>query len=302
MVPDVVDTEPPPHVTARIIFALFAVPTVRFVAVPVAFVRTTADGVPRLGVVSVGEVANTSDPEPVSSVTAVAMLVLDGVARAVATPVPRPDTPVEIGRPVPFVSVTEVGVPRIGVTRVGEVERTLLPDPVDDVTPVPPLATGSVPVTPVVRGNPVAFVSVAADGVPRFGVTSVGLFDRTTFVVPVEEVTPVPPLATGSVPVTPVVSGKPVRFVATPDDGVPRAGVTKVGEFDRTLFPEPVDVVTPVPPFATGNVPVTPVVSGNPVPLVSVTEAGVPSVGVVRTGEVEKTRLVEVVPVAPDAE
>jgi len=35
-------------------------------------------------------------------------------ARAVATPVPSPETPVEIGRPVPLVRVTEVGVPRIG--------------------------------------------------------------------------------------------------------------------------------------------------------------------------------------------
>jgi hypothetical protein len=32
--------------------------------------------------------------------------------------------------------------------------------------PVPPLATGSVPVTPVVSGSPVAFVSVADAGVP----------------------------------------------------------------------------------------------------------------------------------------
>ena len=72
---------------------------------------------------------------------------------------------------------------------------------------------------------------------------------------PVDVVTPVPPLATGSVPVTPVVNGKPVRFVATPDDGVPSAGVTNVGEVDKTTLPEPVEVVTPVPPLATANVP-----------------------------------------------
>ena len=34
------------------------------------------------------------------------------------------------------------------------------------LTPVPPLADGRIPVTPVVRGNPVAFVKVPADGVP----------------------------------------------------------------------------------------------------------------------------------------
>jgi hypothetical protein len=62
-------------------------------------------------------------------------------------------------------------------------------------------------------------------------------------------------LAIGNVPVTPVVKGKPVAFVSVTDAGVPRIGVTKVGEVDSTLEPVPVDVVTPVPPDATGNVP-----------------------------------------------
>ena len=38
-------------------------------------------------------------------------------------------------------------MPRIGVTSVGDVDSTVLPVPVEVVTPVPPLATGSVPVT-----------------------------------------------------------------------------------------------------------------------------------------------------------
>ena len=62
-------------------------------------------------------------------------------------------------------------------------------------------------------------------------------------------------MATGSVPVTPVVSGKPVALVKVADAGVPRAGVTSVGDVDRTTFPEPVEVVTPVPPLATAKVP-----------------------------------------------
>ena len=78
--------------------------------------------------------------------------------------------------------------------------------------PVPPLATGKIPVTPVVNGRPVAFVSVADVGVPKIGVTSVGLVDKTTLPVPVLVVTPVPPLATGSVPVTLV-----VKFVKVVD-------------------------------------------------------------------------------------
>ena len=50
----------------------------------------------------------------------------------------------------------------------------------------------------------------------------------------------VPPLAIGSVPVTPVVNGKPVAFVKVTDVGVPSTGVTRVGLVDRTMLPEPV--------------------------------------------------------------
>jgi hypothetical protein len=63
-------------------------------------------------VTSVGEVAKTREPEPVSSVTAAAKLDEEGVARKEATLVPSPDTPVAIGRPVALVSVPEEGVPR----------------------------------------------------------------------------------------------------------------------------------------------------------------------------------------------
>ena len=77
-----------------------------------------------------------------------------------------------------------------------------------------------------------------------------------------------PPLATGNVPVTPVVSGKPVTLVITPEVGVPRSGVTRVGLVARTMPPEPVTAfpravatpvpraVTPVPPAEAGSVPV----------------------------------------------
>ena len=41
----------------------------------------------------------------------------------------------------------EVGVPRIGVTKVGDVFNTTEPVPVEITTPVPPLATASVPAT-----------------------------------------------------------------------------------------------------------------------------------------------------------
>ena len=103
---------------------------------------------------------------------------------------------------------------------------------------------------------------------------------------------PVPPLAMGSVPVTPVVNGSPVAFVKVALVGVPRMGVTKVGEVLKTFEPDPVDVVTPVPPFVTANVPVTPVDKGNPVALVNVTLVGVPNIGVTNVGDVAKATTV----------
>jgi hypothetical protein len=44
-----------------------------------------------------------------------------------------------------------------------------------------------------------------------------------------------------------------VALVNVADEGVPRAGVTSVGELLRTTEPVPVDVVVPVPPEVTGR-------------------------------------------------
>ena len=66
---------------------------------------------PITGVTKVGEVANTLEPVPVSSVNKAAKLALDGVAKNVAAPVPSPETPVEIGKPVQLVKVPLDGVP-----------------------------------------------------------------------------------------------------------------------------------------------------------------------------------------------
>jgi hypothetical protein len=61
--------------------------------------------------VIVGAVPNTSAPVPVAPVTADSRFALDGVPRNVAIPVPRPDTPVLIGSPVPFGNVIVGAVP-----------------------------------------------------------------------------------------------------------------------------------------------------------------------------------------------
>jgi hypothetical protein len=99
-------------------------------AVNVTLLTVVAVATPKVGVTNVGLVAKTADPEPVSSVRAAARFALVGVAKKVATLIPRPDTPVLIGRPVQVVRVPDVGVPRIGVTSVGEVARaTTVPEP-----------------------------------------------------------------------------------------------------------------------------------------------------------------------------
>jgi hypothetical protein len=59
------------------------------------------------------------------------------------------------------------------------------------------------------------------------------------------------------------------------EEGVPHHAATPVPK-----------LVIPVPPLATGRVPVTPVVIGSPVALVNVPDAGVPKTGAVNTGAV----------------
>jgi hypothetical protein len=54
-----------------------------------------------------------------------------------------------------------------------------------------------------------------------------------------------------------VAIGRLVQFERLPEDGVPKTGVTSVGLVDKTTEPEPVEVVTPVPPLATGTTPDT---------------------------------------------
>ena len=101
-------------------------------------------------------------------------------------------------------------------------------------------------------------------------------------------------------PETPVEIGSPVQLVRVPEDGVPKAGVTRTGEVANTKAPVPVSSVTAVIKLADDGVPKnaatpaanpdTPVEIGRPVQLVRVPEDGVPKAGVVRTGEVANTK------------
>ena len=128
--------------------------------------------------------------------------------------------------------------------------------------PVPPLAIGRMPVTPVVNGRPVAFVRVTADGVPRLGVTNVGDVastmppDPVTFwpsavCTPVpKDVMPVPPAVIGKVPV--VSTDADVAYIAPPDVNDDRlVPPLAVGRTPLTCVVRPIlphDGATPTPP------------------------------------------------------
>ena len=282
---------------------------------PVALVKTPEAGVPSAGVTKVGLVANTRAPVPVSSVTADRRLAELGVAKKVATPVPKPLTPVLIGKPVALVRVPDDGVPKAPPLTTGEpAVPTLTAKAV--ATPVPR------PDTPVLMGRPVALVKVALEGVPRAGVTNVGEVANTASPLPVSSVNAPARLAdvndpsdvafptevTAPVRLAFVVTlpavrpdAVPVMLVPTNVEGVPRFGVTKVGLVAKTNKPEPVSSVTAAAKLAEEGVaknvatpaprPETPVLIGKPVPFVSVTDEGVPKAGVTSVGEVDITTL-----------
>jgi hypothetical protein len=147
---------------------------------PVAFVRVPLEGVPKAGVTSVGLVANTKEPEPVSSVTAAAKFALDGVPRNVATPAPK------------------------------------------DVMPVPPFATGRVPVTLVVK------------------------------LVKVVELVPVPPLAIGKMPDTSVVNTAGLLATLTKSDPFHATSARALaGTVTPVVGPAPRMTMEPVPELMT---------------------------------------------------
>ena len=61
--------------------------------------------------------------------------------------------------PVIFVPIKKVGVSKAGVIRIGEVDKTTLPVPVEFVTPVPPFATATTPVNTFAVDEPIGPVN-----------------------------------------------------------------------------------------------------------------------------------------------
>ena len=161
---------------------------------PVALVKSIAEGVPKSGVTKVGLVAKTKAPVPVSSVTAVNRFALDGVANAVATPVPNPLTPVAIGNPVALVKVPDAGVPKTGAVMVGLVNVLLVKVSVpSNVANVPEAAGKVIAVVPATAGAAIVAVPEVAPvnstevavAAPKSGVTKVGEVALTTSPDPV---------------------------------------------------------------------------------------------------------------------
>ena len=163
-----------------------------------------------------------------------------------------PVTPVDNGKPVAFVSVTLVGVPKTGVVNVGLVDKTTLPVPVLVVTPVPPLATARVPASVIVPDVVIGPPLVVRPVVPPATLIEVTVPALAAGVAQVpsprqnvvdDALVPEFRLATGRLPVTPVVSGRPVALVNVTLAGVPSVGVVIVGLV--SVKPETVAAVAP---------------------------------------------------------
>jgi hypothetical protein len=193
-----------------------------------------AEAAPREGVVKIGLVSvlfvNVSEPLIVASVPVVGNVIfvalVDNKVVEYAPEVESVDPSANDN--VAFVTGVVIATllilvaeaaPREGVVNDGEVPNTKAPEPVSPVT---------------------ADARFALVGVPKKVATSVPKADN-----------PVPPFATGSIPVTPVVRGSAVALVKVAELGIPNAGVIKVGLVFKTTLPVPVDVVVPVPPFTT---------------------------------------------------
>jgi hypothetical protein len=113
-------------VVGAIVVALATVGAAALTALKLLNTRLVPVAAPMIGVTSVGVVANTADPVPVSSVKAVRKLALLGVAKNVATLVPKPLIPVATGKPVQLLNTPEIGVPSAGATSVELVNNRAL--------------------------------------------------------------------------------------------------------------------------------------------------------------------------------
>jgi hypothetical protein len=193
-------------------------------------------------------------------------------------------------RPVPVATLVTVPVP-VGAAHVPSPRQKVVEDA---EVPEFRLVTGRLPVTPVARFRPVAFVRVTDEGVPSAGEMSVGELFRTTLPLPVEVVVPVPPLVTFSVPesvtapLVAVLGAKPVEPALKVVTLIKPGGVAQVPSPRQKVE---ADAAVPEFRFVTGRLPVTPVESGRFVPFERFMTLGVPSDGETSVALVLRTTL-----------
>ena len=113
-------------VVGVIVAALAIVGAAALTALKLLSTRLVPVAAPITGVTSVGVVANTADPVPVSSVNAERKFALDGDVKNVATLAPKLLMPVATGRPVQLAKTPLAGVPSAGVTNVALVNNSAL--------------------------------------------------------------------------------------------------------------------------------------------------------------------------------
>ena len=226
------------------------------------------EATPRTGVTNVGLSDNTTLPVPVEVVVPVPPLATwSAVPESVIASVPE----VVIGLPEILKNAgtdaaTLVTVPVVGVVH-------------DIGVPTPPPEVNTCPEVPAVVGKLKLYVPATAwgkieilpdvepDKTNVFAVISVNtaLLATVPPIIPgLANVAPPNKLAfkletnvvldtdKGAVPVDTVLINCPVTETLVPEAS-PRTGVTKVGLVERTTLPEPVEVVVPVPPLATGR-------------------------------------------------
>ena len=145
-----------------------------------------------------------------------------------------------------------LATPSVGVTSVGEVEKTTLVE----VVPVVPVADAKycTCVVEVVEatGMPLVSETRAREAVMADASTMDPPDDCMTRLLLSAVVLFVPPRPTDSVPVVPPTMGSPVQLVSVPLEGVPRTGAERVGEeivgeLENTTLVVPVVPDTVVP-------------------------------------------------------
>ncbi len=199
-----------------------------------------------------------------------------------------------MGNPVQLVRVPELGVPRAGVTNVGDVAKTKAPEPVSSETAVASCA--EVAVNVLLDKFIVLLVSVSVVALPTKVSVEVG--NVNVPVLTIELITGAVSVLLVSVSVValPTKVSVEVGNVSVPVLTIELiTGVVKVGDVPKTSAPEPVSPVTAAAKFALLGVaknvatlapnPLTPVEMGNPVQLVKVPEVGVPNAGVTNVND-----------------